>query len=49
MVFRRLSYRLLWVSFSWRAGITTKIVFRLAAVLILATVIILISGAGLGS
>ena len=49
MVFRRLSYRLLWVSFSERAGITTKIVFRLAVVLILATVIILISGAGLVS
>ena len=49
MVFRRLVYRLLQVSFSQQAGITTKIVFRLAVVLILVTVIILISGAGLGS
>ena len=49
MVFGRLSYRLLWVSFSERAGITAKIIFRLAVVLTLATVIILISGAGLGS
>ena len=32
-----------------RAGIMTKIVSRLAVVLILAIVIILISGAGLGS
>ena len=45
MVFRRLSYRLLWVSFSWWAGIMTKIVFRLAVVLILAIAIILISEA----
>ena len=49
MVFRRLSYHLLLVSFSQQAGITAKIIFRLAVVLTLATVIILISGAGLGS
>lgn len=42
MVFRRLSYRLLRVSFSRQAGITAKIVFRLAVVLILATATILI-------
>lgn len=49
MVFRRLSYRLLQVSFSEWAGITAKIIFRLAVDLILVTAIIPISGAGLGS
>ena len=49
MVFRRLSYRLLQTSFSWRAGITAKIIFKLAVILIFNTAIIPISGAGLGS